>query len=786
MSKMVCLNGTNYHKWKGKMKDLLFVKKMHLPVFAMQKPESMSDEDWDFEHQQVCGYIRQWVEDNVLNHIVNETHARTLWNKLETLYASKTGNNKLFLLKQLINLRYREGTPISDHLNDFQGVFDQLSRMGINFEDEVQGLWLLNILPDSWETFRVSLTNSAPDGKVTMEYVKSGVLNEEVRRRSQNSSSSSSHSDVLVTEDRGRSNFRGQKGRDKSRSKSRSKYKDVVCDHCGKTGHIKRKCFKLKREMRRDGNDENRVATTFQQDLLFACDENVINFVSHETRWIVDTGASFHVTPRKEFFSSYTPGDFGVLKMGNDGEIRVIGIGTVCLETNNGSRLVLSNVKHAPDIRLNLISAGKLDDDGYCNVFSNGEWKLSRGSMVVARGNKCSNLYVMHGSISVDSVNLVESDSSSELWHRRLSHMSEKGIDCLAKKNLLSGVKVAKLKRCVHCLAGKQRRVSFKSHPPSRKSGLLELVHSDLCGPFQVKSKSGALYFVTFIDDHSRKLWVYVLKSKDQVFCVFKEFHALVERQTGKKLKCIRTDNGGEYCGPFDRYCREQGIRHQKTPPKTPQLNGLAERMNRTLVERVRCLLAEAKLPFLFWAEALCTVAHVINLSPAVALDGDVPDRVWTGKNVSYDHLRVFGCKAFVHVLKDERSKLDVKTRQCIFLGYGEDEFGYRLYDPVDKKLVRSRDVVFFEDQTIEDIYKAERVDSQRSESLVDPDPVRETIAPDDVEGHLQNDEIHIDNDDGDQVQNDLQNVDVLDAPVGDVVVDQQPLLADATTVEAP
>ena len=107
-----------------------------------------------------------------------------------------------------------------------------------------------------------------------------------------------------------------------------------------------------------------------------------------------------------------------------------------------------------------------------------------------------------------------------------------------------------------------------------------------------------------------------------------------VERETGKKLKCIRTDNGGEYTGSFHEYCLRQGIRHQRTPPKTPQLNGLAERMNRTLIERVRCLLSDAKLPRSFWAEALNTVTHVINLSPSVPLKGDVPDRVWFGKDV--------------------------------------------------------------------------------------------------------------------------------------------------------
>ena len=132
-----------------------------------------------------------------------------------------------------------------------------------------------------------------------------------------------------------------------------------------------------------------------------------------------------------------------------------------------------------------------------------------------------------------------------------------------------------------------------------------------------VRSMDGEKYFVTVIDDFSREVWVYVLKTKDQVLSVFKQFQVSVERETEKKIKCLRTDNGGEYIGPFDAYCKEQGIRHQFTPPKTPQLNGLAERMNRTIVERVRCLLSSAKLPKYYWGEALTTAIYLINLSPS-------------------------------------------------------------------------------------------------------------------------------------------------------------------------
>ena len=203
---------------------------------------------------------------------------------------------------------------------------------------------------------------------------------------------------------------------------------------------------------------------------------------------------------------------------------------------------------------------------------------------------------------------------------------------------------------------------------------------------------------------------MYLLKSKDQVFQNFQQFHAMVERKTGKPLKCLRTDNGGEYIShEFKEYCSKHGIRHEKTVPGTPQHNGVAERMNRTIVEKVRCMLRTAKLPKSFWGAAVLTACYLINRSPSAPLGFDVPEKVWTCKEISYNHLKVFGCKAFIHVPKEQRSKLDDKALPCIFIGYGNEEFGYKVWDPKTRKVIRSRDVVFHEDQTMKDSNKEEQ-----------------------------------------------------------------------------
>ena len=161
----------------------------------------------------------------------------------------------------------------------------------------------------------------------------------------------------------------------------------------------------------------------------------------------------------------------------------------------------------------------------------------------------------------------------------------------------------------------------------------------------------------------------------------------MVERETRRLLKCLRTNNGGEYIShEFREYYSIHGIRHEKTVPDTPQHNDVAERMNRTIVEKVICMLRTAKLPKLFWGAAVLTVCYLVNISPSVPLGFDILDMVWTGKEISYNNLKVFRCKTFIHVSKEQRMKLDDKAIPCIFIGYGDEEFGYIL-GPGDEEI---------------------------------------------------------------------------------------------------
>ena len=219
------------------------------------------------------------------------------------------------------------------------------------------------------------------------------------------------------------------------------------------------------------------------------------------------------------------------------------------------------------------------------------------------------------------------------------------------------------------------------------------------------------------------------MKHKYEVFQIFLEWKALVERSSGYKVKKFRTDNGGECTSKeFEEYLKKEGIEHQYTIPKTPQQNGVSERMNRTLVETVRSMLHDSGLPHRFWAEALSTAAYLINRSPTTTLHDMTPFEAWYNKKPNVSHLQVFGCSGFVHIPKDQRKKLDPKAKQCTFLGYGSTKKGYRLYDHEKSTVIYSCDVVFDESSKGYSGKKEER--RIQVENLLE-EPVTQTLIPD-------------------------------------------------------
>ena len=291
----------------------------------------------------------------------------------------------------------------------------------------------------------------------------------------------------------------------------------------------------------------------------------------------------------------------------------------------------------------------------------------------------------------------------NHLWHCCYGHLSFVGLKTLQQKQMVHGLPQLQYSNllCEDCILGKQHRSSFPRANMWRASHPLQLIHSDLCGPINPISNSHKRYVLTFIDDFSRKLWVFFLAEKSDVFKMFQHFKVKVEKETGTSIKGLRTDRGGEFTSTeFIEFCTVNGIHRQLTASYTPQQNGVAERKNQTIMNMVRSLLTSRRVPKTFWPEAVNWAAHILNRSPTLAIQNKTPEESWSGTKPSVTHFRVFGCLSYAHVPYKKRTKLDNKSVKCVLLGIIEESKAYRLYDPLSKKVIASRDVVFNEEES--------------------------------------------------------------------------------------
>jgi transposase InsO family protein len=200
-----------------------------------------------------------------------------------------------------------------------------------------------------------------------------------------------------------------------------------------------------------------------------------------------------------------------------------------------------------------------------------------------------------------------------------------------------------KLKQCDACILGKHRKQPFHDST-SRACRKLEPIHSDLCGPMHVPSANGNKYIMSFIDDYTRMCWVYLLKDKSQAFETFKNFHVWIQNEAQSHIGSLHTDNGREYTSnEFESYLHQHGIKHQTTVPYNPQQNGVAERMNKTLLNMVRSMMFFKNVKLMFWDDAILCAVYVKNKCPYHAIKNKTPYEMWYGHIPSVRHLRVFG-----------------------------------------------------------------------------------------------------------------------------------------------
>ena len=431
------------------------------------------------------------------------------------------------------------------------------------------------------------------------------------------------------------------------------------------------------------------ISDGFKNIKLFVSDAALSVENDDKNAWFIDSGASLHMSCNKEWFDEYHENIEGTyVCLGDNRSLNVQGYGVIGVNFPNGQE------------KMNLISVSTIIDQDLKVEFVKSQCVvkyIQDKYKVIATGTRVGGLYKLDVTRKSHQALASTTISTIDLWHQRYGHLNHKDLMLLQKNTVVEGLPVFKNDHveCEACVLGKQHREEFPIHKGKRQREILELIHTNVCGPIQTRSIGGAWYFLIFVDDRSRYSWVYFIRKKSDVFEYFKEFKSMVEKQTGNYIKILKSDQGGEFKSrEFNQYCKSNGIQQQFTVPHTPQQNGVAERKNRTLVECAHSMLQSKNISNVFWAEA---VVYLKNRSPTKSLELKTHFEAFYGYKPKVSHLRVFGCKAFAHIPKDERRKLDAKSIKCIFIGYCDNQKVYKLFDPNTHRLFVSRDVVFHE-----------------------------------------------------------------------------------------
>lgn len=276
------------------------------------------------------------------------------------------------------------------------------------------------------------------------------------------------------------------------------------------------------------------------------------------------------------------------------------------------------------------------------------------------------------------------------LWHFRLVHVSWIKMKHITKINA-SEV----LQPCNVCPLSKQHRLVFPNSNTCEKH-VFGLLHADIWGPYHKASLSGARYILTIVDDYSRALWTILLQSKAQVSTAIQELVKQLEKQSGEKVKKLRSDNGLEFVGnDCQKFFAEKGIIHQKSCAYTTQQNGVIERKHRHLLKVARALPFQSGVPTDYWGEAITAAIHIINLLPVKSLGWESPFKRLHKREADYSHLKSFGCKCFYTNLIPHKDKLAERATEGVLIGYPAGQKGYKVLNPVTRKIIVTREVVF-------------------------------------------------------------------------------------------
>ena len=756
--------------------------------------------------------------------------AATIWSTLETVYNANTETTRSEIRKKFQQLKLEEGKSVSEFIETLKYTVSQMEMMNITVTNEEKIHQLYAGLPADFEpTISILQITNTSDFNVIVSRIRDfGVIWE--RKQQQNteqvhytntSKNKNIHNNNNNNRNKGSFPFRcyrcNQQGHRASECTQPPKLNREACIYCKKNNHKSEACyFKPKQDQHlaqivteavqaalnkiNINTEQHQAHVAVQQPIQVRHNNNT----SQTKTWtaMLDSAASRHLIKDMSLISNMRPLASPVpMVVANNEVVMLDQCGEVVLSTSSSP--VVLDVTYAPTFKENLISAGQLttqnktkinmDDKKAVVTFGDHGGKIvayKKGNMYIIEQNKTIKTNKNNSKDYVYTVVSSNSSSSSgNIMHQRMGHISHRKL--IQVQQASTGIEITNINHntedmvCKGCALGKSHRHKFaqvsNEHEPSN---IMDIMVADLCGPMYDH------YMSLLIEVKSGNIFVKIIKLKSEAADHVIQCIRYAQTQTGKILKRFHSDGGGEYMSnKLKNYLQQQGTIMTTTTRSTPQHNGIVERANRTILEMARSMLHHGGMHQSYWANAILTAVYLLNR--CVPSSKQVTRyEAWTGIKPCLQHLRVFGCDAYRHVLKDQRSnKLSTTSSIGVFVGYDEEKNGYyKIWDVQEQKLYRTRDAIFNEtsftqakikkypawSKSKHNSYNTHAVNDISSDSstiiydLYDNKPIQQNIAQEQVhqeaDPELQPDNIELQYDDQqDDININASDVEVID-----------------------
>lgn len=637
--------------------------------------------------------LMNYMSDTAFEAVVtpdNEEDPHAIWLKIISRYASSSVNNKGRVWLKF--MRYEYSGNLKTFITDINKMMNEIAIVNLGVPDDILSFSILAKLSEDLHNvvdniIMNEIIVASPDATLTK--LQEIVHLEESRKTKLLPTLTNKGNDDQT--DSAAALMHESKDKKKKVYRRNTNY-CTAGKHNPDSAHNADNCWQLHPELRPSSHAKPSIQLAEVSD---GHESEVSLLLTTTVRpTVLDSGATHHMVNDATVFNATAKSNIKISTGGHNNFLNAEASGTITLVNHEGQHLVLDNALLVPTLNRSLISLPRLfnstlsikkDADAGVDIEVDNKFHL-RGSLKNNLLELCNSSFAAMNTVP----HCYSSESNQIDWHSRLGHPNAVYLSKLIPNTSTP--------ECSICKICKLKALAFKSHFKS-VSNLLEAVHLDLVGPFSVQSNTGHQYFMSITDQFSGFRAVKFLKTKSEAFIKFCEFKAWAEKQTGRGLRTIVSDGGGEFVNQFFKdLCAKDGIIHNISPAYTPQNNGMAERSNQAILVKAKCLLLQSRLPKSFWAEAINTATELLNVTPSKPRQMTIPYETWTGRSVNLAALRPFGCLTYSLIPQGQRQfKIMPPAEKGILLGYENDFSTYRIYKISERRAVRARDIQFDE-----------------------------------------------------------------------------------------